>query len=148
MAINQVQIEGNLGRDPDYRFSKGDGKPMLSFSIAVNQSYKVGNEWIDKPPVWLDVVLFGDAASKHADSFRKGDKVLVLGKLSRREWTDREGILHDQLQIIATDVYSAKRGSFTSEPALSEPQSDTLADEFDLDSLGPAIDMDSPLEMN
>ena len=80
---NQVIVVGNLGRDPQLRYTQTNQKPVCELSIGIWQGK-------DRPTTWLDVVLWNDAATAAKAQLGQGDKARFKGKLSHDEWNDRE----------------------------------------------------------
>ena len=91
MGVNRVILIGNLGRDPEVRYTT-NGTPVANFTLATNE------RWLDQASgerkertEWHRVVLFGKQAEIAGEYLRKGRQVFVEGSLQTREWTDREG---------------------------------------------------------
>ena len=83
MAFCKVMIIGNLGRDPEMRYTP-TGKPVTQFSVAVNQSTKnqQTGEWVEETD-WFRVSVWGDRAERAAENLRKGNKVFVEADVAR-----------------------------------------------------------------
>lgn len=81
--MNSITIAGNLGKDAEMRYT-GSGDPVANFSVADNQSK-------DKPPIWWACSLFGKRAESLAAYLVKGQQVTVVGNITEREYTDRDG---------------------------------------------------------
>lgn len=97
--LNRVVLMGHLGRDPETQFTQG-GKQWSTFSLCTNHNYKVGDKWESKPE-WHRIVAWGKQSEIAAEQFRKGDGVYVEGRLSTREWEDREGNKRSTTEIVA-----------------------------------------------
>jgi single-strand DNA-binding protein len=103
MSLNKCMIIGNLGGDPEMRYTAG-GKPVTQLRVAVNHSYRgQNNEW-QKETEWFRVVVWGDAAERAAERLRKGSKVYIEGRLQTREWQDREGQKRFTTELVAQTV--------------------------------------------
>ena len=92
-SINKVILIGNLGRDPEVRFSQ-DGKKIVNFSIATSESWKdkSSGERREKTE-WHRIVIFSDGLAGIAERFlKKGSKVYVEGTLQTRKWTGNDDI--------------------------------------------------------
>lgn len=100
-SLNKVQLIGNVGKDPEIRFS-GDGKPIANFSIATSDSYtgKDGNK-VEKTE-WHKIVAFGKLAEIISKYVKKGSKVYIEGQLQTRKWTDNNGQDRYSTEIILT----------------------------------------------
>ncbi len=90
-SLNQVQLIGNLGRDPDIRYT-ANSDPVANFTMATSEKWKdkVSGDAQEKTE-WHRVVVFGNLAKVVADYVKKGTKVFIQGKLQTRKWTDKEG---------------------------------------------------------
>jgi len=91
-SLNQVQLIGNLGQDPEIRFTQ-DGKPIASFSIATSESWKDKQGNKQEKTEWHRLVSFSEGLNKNVIEpyVRKGTKIFVEGKLVTRKWQDKEG---------------------------------------------------------
>lgn len=111
MNINHVTLSGNLTRDAELRYTKGQ-HPVLSFCIAVNDRTKnqQTGEWEDYPN-FFDCALFGARAEKIQPLLVKGTKVSLDGKLRWRQWM-QDDVKRSKVEIIVDnlDFYAARRG--------------------------------------
>lgn len=88
-SYNKCVFIGNLGGDPEMRYTTA-GKPVTSFSVAVNRNFRNGSgEW-EQSTEWINAVLFGDQAERAAETLRKGNLVLIEGRQETQQWTDKE----------------------------------------------------------
>jgi len=103
-GINKVILVGNLGNDPDVRYTAG-GAAVANVSIATTDSWKdkESGEMQDRTE-WHKVVFFGRLAEIVAEYLRKGSQVYVEGRLQTRKWQDKEG--HDRYttEIVAGEM--------------------------------------------
>jgi single-strand DNA-binding protein len=106
VAFSKVMIIGNLGRDPEMRYTP-NGRPVTEFSVAVNQSTKnqQTNEWVEATD-WFRVTVWGDRAERTAEQLRKGNRVFVEGRFRTREFEARDGQKRISLEITADNVIS------------------------------------------
>ena len=110
MAFAKVMIIGNLGRDPEMRYTP-NGRPVTEFSVAVGHSKPDGaGGWIDEGTDWFRVTVWGDRAERTAKQFRKGNKVFVEGRFRTREYEAKDGQKRLSLEITADNVISLERG--------------------------------------
>jgi single-strand DNA-binding protein len=106
MAFAKAMIIGNLGRDPEMRYTP-NGRPVTEFSVAVSHSRPDGSGgWIDEGTDWFRVTVWGDRAERTAEQFRKGNKVFVEGRFRTREYEARDGQKRTSLEITADNVIS------------------------------------------
>jgi len=128
MAFSKIQIVGNLGRDPEMRYTP-NGRPVTEFSVAVNQSTKnqQTGEWVEATD-WFRVSVWGDRAERAAENLRKGNRVLVDGRFRTREYETKDGQKRVSLEITADTVMGLDKreqteGTFTGAPAGGAPAS-------------------------
>ena len=101
--LNHVSLIGRLTRDPELRqMPSGDG--VLSMRLAVSSRTKRGDSWEDVPN-YFDVTMFGRRADTLAEYLSKGSRVGIDGRLSWREWTDKEGSKRQSVEVIANDLF-------------------------------------------
>lgn len=98
-----ITVKGNLGKDPELKFSKA-GKAWISFSIGYTPREKKDDQWIDGETMWFRVIQFGEKAETAADNLAKGDTVIVTGNLKQSTFTDKEGNQRTGLEITADEV--------------------------------------------
>ena len=92
-SVNKVILVGNLGRDPEVRFSQDGGK-IVNMSIATSESWndKASGQRKEKTE-WHRVVIFNDRLADVAEKYlKKGSKVYVEGQLQTRKWTGQDGV--------------------------------------------------------
>lgn len=123
MALSKIQIIGNLGRDPELRYTP-NGRPVASFTVAVNQSQKnqQTGEWIESTD-WFRVSVWGDRGERVAENLRKGSRVFVDGRFRAREYEANDGQKRMSLDITADTVLGLDKreanadGTFSGAPA-------------------------------
>ncbi len=122
MAFCKIQIVGNLGRDPELRYTPS-GRPVTEFSVAVNQSTKnqQTGDWVEATD-WFRISVWGDRAERAAENLRKGTRVLIDGRFRTREYETKDGRKGLSLEITADTVLSLDRreageGTFAGAPA-------------------------------
>ena len=109
MAFSKIMIIGNLGRDPEMRYTP-NGKPVTQFSVAVSHSKPDGQGgWVDEGTDWFRVSVFGDRAERAAEQLRKGNKVFVEGRFKTREFEGKDGEKRTSLDVISDNVISLER---------------------------------------
>jgi single-strand DNA-binding protein len=103
MSLNKAMIIGNLGRDPEMRYTP-NGQAVTQFTVAVNRNYRDANgEWKEETE-WFRVVAWGPLAERTAEHLRKGRKVYVEGRLQTRNWEGQDGQKHYTTELIASTV--------------------------------------------
>ena len=100
-SVNKVTLIGNLGRDPEVRFSQS-GDKIANISIATSETWndKATGEKREKTE-WHRVVIFNDGLAGIAEKFlRKGSKVYIEGQLQTRKWQDKDGLDRYTTEIV------------------------------------------------
>ena len=124
--MNSITITGNLGKDAEMR-ALNDGTSVLSFSVADNQGK-------DKPSIWWNASLFGKRADSLQQYLTKGQQVTVVGTVSEREWTDKEGNKRKSMDVRVNDI--ALQGGKREEAPRQDRQPQRRAEpDFDSDPI-------------
>jgi single-strand DNA-binding protein len=130
-GLNKVMIIGNLGRDPEMRYTPS-GKPVTTFSVATGRSWNTADGERHTETEWFNVVSWGNLAETCKQYLTKGQKVYIEGRLQTRKWDDKEGVKHFTVEIVAAEMImlddrrDANHASISEEPvAADEPQGQT-----------------------
>lgn len=99
----QVTIIGNLTKDPDLRFTKG-GDAVASFTVAVNERVKEGNEWKDGEPSFYEVKAWRNLGEQAAEYLTKGNRVVVTGKMKIDRYEAKEGGQRQATVVTADEI--------------------------------------------
>jgi single-strand DNA-binding protein len=94
--MNYLTIAGRIGKDPEMRHLQ-DGTAILSFSVADDQGK-------DKPAIWWRCSLFGKRADSLQQYLTKGSSVTVVGTVSEREYTDKDGQQRKSQDVRVQDI--------------------------------------------
>ncbi len=131
-----VTISGNVGNQ--VRFHELDGGAgVASFPLACTPRLRRDGEWTDGPTLWVQVSCWRVLAERVRDSVKRGDAVIVQGRLRPDVWVDDDGSTRESLLVEATSVaHDLRRGttSFTRpgrgslEPTMESPTEAELAD--------------------
>jgi single-strand DNA-binding protein len=101
-SLNKVQLIGNIGNDPEIRFS-ANNDPIANISIATSESWKDKNSGEKQEKTeWHRVVFFGKLAEVIQNYAAKGTKVFVEGKLQTRKWTDNAGVEKYTTEVVVS----------------------------------------------
>src|SRR5262249_37526903 len=101
-SFNQVILMGNLTRDPELRQTP-NGQNVVSFSLALNRSYKDSSgEWQEATD-YVDCVAWAALAERVAQYLTKGRRCLVVGRLQSRSW-EQDGQKRSKVEVLANDV--------------------------------------------
>jgi single-strand DNA-binding protein len=126
-SLNKVMIIGNVGRDPEMRYTP-NGAAVTTFSVAVNRQWN-GQDGPHKETEWFNVVTWNKLAETCSQVLTKGRLVYVEGRLQTRSWDGQDGQKHYRTEVVAQSVtFLDSRGQRTGEER-PEPSSD----EFDGD---------------
>ena len=101
--LNRVFLIGRLVADPRLSHTNS-GTPFTRFRIAVNNPYRDRNgNWQDET-LFIDIVLWGDAADRAVSRFNKGTRVLVEGRLRQSSWETEGGERRSRIEVRADRV--------------------------------------------
>src|SRR5258708_23828244 len=111
MSFNKIIIVGNLGRDPELRYTP-QGTPVCSFSLATNEKRKDRTTGENQDlTTWFRVTLWGRQAEVASQYLTRGKAVYIEGRLRVEEYTDRDGKPRHSLEVNATDMQFIGGGS-------------------------------------
>ncbi len=102
-SVNKVILVGNLGRDPEVRYTPG-GTPVANFTLATNERWTDPAGEKKERTEWHRVVVWGKQAEVAGEYLRKGRQVYVEGSIQTREWTDRDGNKRTTTEIRAQRI--------------------------------------------
>jgi single-strand DNA-binding protein len=103
MSFNKIILVGNLGRDPELRYTP-QGTPVCSFTMATNERRKDKTGEMQDQTTWFKITLWNRQAETAAQYLTKGRPVYIEGRLRVEEWTDRDGKPRHTLEVNATDM--------------------------------------------
>jgi len=90
MSVNKVILVGNLGRDPEVRFTAG-GKAVARFSVATSEVWTDAEGTRQERTEWHNVVVWGKQAESCGQYLQKGRQVYVEGSIRTRQYDDKDG---------------------------------------------------------
>lgn len=99
-SVNKVILLGNLGRDPETRYTTG-GDAVTNLSIATSEQWKDKNGDKQERTEWHRVVLFGRQAEVAGEYLKKGRSVYIEGRLQTRKYNDKDGVEKYSTEIVA-----------------------------------------------
>ena len=99
-SVNKVILVGNLGADPDVRFT-ASGTQVAHFNLATSESWQDKNGERQERTEWHRIVLWRRLAEIAAQYIKKGNKVYIEGKLQTRSWDDSNGQKRYTTEIVA-----------------------------------------------
>ena len=103
MSFNKVIVVGNLGRDPELRYTP-QGTAVCSFSLATSEKRRDKAGEFQEITTWFRVTTWGKQAETASKYLTKGRPVYIEGRLRIEEWTDRDGKNRYTLEVNATDL--------------------------------------------
>lgn len=110
MTLNKMMIIGNLGADPELRYTPS-GKAVTDLRVAVNNNQRgPDGEWVEDT-LWFRVSVWEQAAERLAEQLRKGNKVYAEGQLRVREFEGRDGEKRQSLELAFARVVNLERRS-------------------------------------
>lgn len=122
MSLNRICIMGRITRDLELRRTQ-DGTAVTSFTVAVDDDFK-NKATGEKKTYFLDVVAWRQDAEFVCQYLGKGRMVVVEGKLTVRDWTDKDGNKRRNAEIIADNIY------FGDSKKDNEPRYDVASQEY------------------
>lgn len=121
-GLNKVMIIGNLGRDPEMRYTPS-GRPVTTFSVATSRSWNTSEGEKRVETEWFNVVAWSSLAEICKQHLTKGQQVYIEGRLQTRHWDDAEGNKHTSVEIVANEmiILGERRDTSESTPSETEP---------------------------
>jgi single-strand DNA-binding protein len=102
-GVNKVILLGNLGADPEVRFTPG-GQAVANFRVATNESWTDKQGQKQERTEWHRIVVWGKLAELCGEYLKKGRQAYVEGRLQTREWNDKEGKKNYTTEVVAQTV--------------------------------------------
>ena len=139
MSFNKIILVGNLGRDPELRYTS-QGTPVCSFTMATNERKKDKAGEFQDLTTWFRVSLWGRQAETASQYLTKGRPVYIEGRLRVEDWTDRDGRSRYTLEVHATDMQfiggvKGEDSSHTLKPETSSSREDKSTPEISDDDI-------------
>jgi len=124
-SLNKVLLIGNLGKDPEVRYT-ASGTAVASFSLATSEKSKnKGDEWEERTE-WHNITLWGRLAEIAGEYLSKGKTVFIEGRLQTRKWQDKDGKDRFTTEIVGEKIQmlSRREGTGNTEGASAENHED------------------------
>lgn len=102
-GLNKVIIIGNVGRDPEMRYTPS-GRPVTSFSVATSRTWVSAEGERREETEWFNVVAWGTLAEICKTHLTKNQQVYVEGRLQTRGWEDETGKKHFRTELVANEM--------------------------------------------
>ena len=129
-SVNKVILVGNLGRDPETRYTTS-GDAVTNIRLATTDTWKDKSGEKQERTEWHNIVFYGRQAEIAGEYLKKGRQIYVEGRLQTRKWQDKEGqdrytteIIADRMQMLGSrEGGSASVAAESSErPPAGEPR--------------------------
>ena len=101
-SLNKVMIIGNLGRDPEMRFT-ANGQAVANFSVACNRRYTTRDGDQREETEWVRVVCWARLAEIAGQYLQRGSQIYVEGRLQTRSWEDQQGQTRYTTEVVANN---------------------------------------------
>jgi len=101
--VNKVILIGNLGKDPEVRYSQA-GAAIASFNVATTETCKKQDGSKEELTEWHRIVAFGRLGEICGEYLSKGSKVFIEGRLQTRKWDDKDGNTKYTTEIVAREM--------------------------------------------
>lgn len=125
MSVNKVILVGNLGKDPELRYTPS-GTAVATFSLATTEKFKGRDGQMQEKTEWHNIVAWRQLAEICGKYLHKGKQVYIEGRIQTRSYDDRDGnkrymteIVADQMQMLGRA--SEEAGGYVREPRESRP---------------------------
>lgn len=119
-GLNKVMIIGNLGRDPEMRYTPS-GRPVTTFSVATSRTWNTAEGEKRVETEWFNVVAWSSLAEICKQYLTKGQQVYIEGRLQTRHWDDTEGNKHTSVEIVASEMIMLGDRRDSEGSAIDEP---------------------------
>lgn len=137
-SLNKIMLIGYVGRDAEVKYTN-TGMAVMRFSLATDQNQKDQNGNWQRTTTWHDIVCFDKLAENMKDYVKKGRRVYVEGRLSKRDYMDKQNVRRFVVEVLAENLIlldrppvaeeSGEGENQISEPPAPEISSDTTPEE-------------------
>lgn len=108
-GLNKVMVIGNLGRDPEVRYTQA-GKCVANLSVAVNEQWKGADGQRHEKTEWIRCVLWGKVAEVAKNFLHKGEAIYLEGKMQTRSWEDKNGTTKYTTEVNVSELRMLGQG--------------------------------------
>lgn len=119
-SFQQVTILGNVGRDPEVRYSS-NGNAIANLSVATSRKWKSQDGERHEETEWHRLTAFGRQAEVLGEYVRKGNKLFITGYLKTRKWEDKDGIERYTTEIIVENFQLLDRNDGEASASAESP---------------------------
>lgn len=121
LGLNNIQIIGNLGNEPETRHLNGNNGHVVNFSVAVNERWKNREGEQQERTTWLRIVAFNGLGQACADHLTRGSAVYIEGRLQIRTYEDNAGNERTSVEVVASKIRFLGNGSNNGDEKRSTP---------------------------
>ncbi|MDC1062747.1 single-stranded DNA-binding protein [Hellea sp.] len=147
MTMNKILIIGNLGSDPEMRYTP-NGNPVTSFTVATNRRYKASDGENREETEWFRISAWNRLAETCNQYLQRGSKVYVEGRLSSRTYVGNDGETRVSLDVNASEVrFIDSRGANASSSSSGGfPEGGSISDSTGSSTTSPSIEGEGEIE--
>lgn len=129
--MNKILLLGRLTKDPDTKFLQNNSLMVVNFTLAVNRKRTKQAE--EQETDFIDILAFGKTAEFIQKYYKKGIQVVIVGRLQKRIWEDKDGKRHYSTEVITEETYFAdsKKNSDSAMNNISSSLTDGVSFEND-----------------
>ncbi len=106
-TMNKVELQGYLGRDAEVKTFES-GRTLVSMSIATNEKFNNNKGELVTTTTWHNIVYWKNKKEESTDFLKKGEMILVVGKLNTRKYTDKNGLEKYITEVVAQKLEPVK----------------------------------------
>lgn len=147
MSFNKIILVGNLGRDPELRYTP-QGIAVCDFSMATNERKRDKAGEYHDVPTWFRVTLWRNQAENASKYLKKGSPVYIEGRLGLEEWTDRDGNARQTLAVQGTEMHFIGGGSRSEEYGNDQGDEPQFAGPANVESSTPQASAVAPAKVD
>lgn len=133
-SLNKVMIIGNVGTDPEMRFT-ANGSAVTTFRIAASRNYTSADGERREETEWFNVVTWNKLAETCSQYLQKGRRAYVEGRLQTRSWEAQDGQRRYRTEVVANTVLFLDRGGSEAPPADDFGYAASVSGDVDADDL-------------
>jgi single-strand DNA-binding protein len=119
-SVNKVILVGNLGRDPEIRYTQ-QGTAVANFSLATTNRFKSRSGEMEERTEWHRIVAWDKLAEICGQYLAKGRQVYIEGRLQTREWEDKDGNKRSTTEVVAQTMQMLGRREGQSSTSSAPP---------------------------
>lgn len=143
-SLNKIMLIGYVGRDAEVKYTNS-GMAVMKFSIATDQNQKDQNGNWQRSTTWHDIVCFDKLAENMKEFVKKGRRVYVEGRLSKRDYMDKQNIKRYVVEVIAENLILLDKPPAATGEEVIEPENDSQVSEPPASDINPETNPEEDL---